>query len=176
MRWISFNFNFNFIYLFFCYNFPNLALISMFHPTNGLARIFLPPFPQPGLKLTSEELHLQQGTFIQDALPPELRRLRRDEEVEWVLFSRSEIAKLSYFKNFLEIILGVSKLTSFSESLCASRTLRMMSSVKLWKLEINSFCFSISVRTPKTRARVAPTSSERFSNRSRRTVLEKEVL
>ena len=66
-------------------------------------------------------------------------------------------------------------LTSFSSSRWASRTFKMMSSVKPWKLEINGSCLSISVRTPKTRARVEPTSSERFSNNSLKTSLEKKM-
>ena len=33
--------------------------------------------PWSGFELTSVELHLQQGTFIQDALPPDLPRLRQ---------------------------------------------------------------------------------------------------
>ena len=65
-------------------------------------------------------------------------------------------------------------LTSFSSSRWASRTFKMMSSVKPWKLEINGSCLSISVRTPKTRARVEPTSSERFSNNSLKTSLKRK--
>ena len=66
------------------------------------------------------------------------------------------------------------RLTSFSSSRWASRTFKMMSSVKPWKLEINGSCLSISVRTPKTKARVEPTSSERFSNNSLKTSLKRK--
>ena len=169
MRWISFIL---ILLINFLLQFPKPRTYFYVSPHKWSGKDFPTTFPAARI-----QTHVRR-------VPPSTRDLysgrytdwATDEEVEWVLFSRSEIAKLSYFKNFYEVILGDSKLTSFSESLCASRTLRMMSSVKLWKLEINSFCFSISVRTPKTRARVAPTSSERFSNRSRRTVLEKEVL
>ena len=37
---------------------------------------FLPPMPRPRIKLMSVQLHLFWGTFIQDALPTELPRLR----------------------------------------------------------------------------------------------------
>lgn len=63
-------------------------------------------------------------------------------------------------------------ITSFSSSRWASKTLRMMSSVNPWKLEIKGSCFSISVRTPNTMALVAPTLSERFSKSSLKTSLK----
>ena len=48
----------------------------MFRPTDGAARIFPSTFmPWPGFEPRSEELHQQQGTFIQDTLATELQRL-----------------------------------------------------------------------------------------------------
>ena len=64
------------------------------------------------------------------------------------------------------------KLTSFSSSRCASSTLRIMSSQKPWKLEIRDSCLSISVNAPKTKARVEPTWSLRFSSNSLNTSLK----
>ena len=71
------------------------------------------------------------------------------------------------YRNTIEII----KLTSFSSSRCASSTLRIISSQKPWKLEIRDSCLSISVNAPKTKARVEPTWSLRFSNNSLSTSL-----
>ena len=51
----------------------------------------------------------------------------------------------------------------------------MMSSVNAWKAPISRSCFSISESTPNTSARVAPTSSLKFSISSRRMFLEIEV-
>ena len=70
------------------------------------------------------------------------------------------------------LVVNYLKLTSFSSSRWASRTFKIMSSVKPWKLTIKDSCLSISVSAPKTMARVDPTSSDKFSKSSLKTSLQ----
>ena len=50
-----------------------------------------------------------------------------------------------------------------------------MSSVNWWKPLMRASCLSISVRTPKTSALLAPSVSSRFSSRTRSTVRKLSV-
>ena len=52
----------------------------------------------------------------------------------------------------------------------------MMSSVKAWKPAIKESCFNISVKTPNTRALLAPSVSSRFSSSTLNTVLKLSLM
>ena len=62
------------IKIFFCYEFPNLKLITK----NAPASFFQPPCIMSGIQTSSVELHLLSETLIQDAPPTELPRFQYD--------------------------------------------------------------------------------------------------
>ena len=65
----------------FCNNFPqtlHLFPISMFCPTDGAARIFLPPFAAAGIRTHNGKVAPSPEAFIKDALPTELLQLRQN--------------------------------------------------------------------------------------------------